>query len=210
MVWSGCITSTLQHQATAMICGSVMISSAIPKQNRSKTPFSWRHPCEQAVCTMRYPPKAPTFVTRQSLLGMHALRFFPSVSLGYWGKFFGWPVPSLAKDVRAGGVSVIGRRFRWDRRRSRAATWFPARSRAGARWGTAYPSGGRGFSGASGRSAPGAPPARRGSPFLPRNGEKEGRGSAPGPRVFMAARSHSLIFGIVVSGTAESLLLPVS
>ena len=33
-----------------------------------------------------------------------------------------------------------------------------------------------------GRSAPGAPPARRGSPFLPRNGEKEGRGSAPGPR----------------------------
>ena len=33
-----------------------------------------------------------------------------------------------------------------------------------------------------GRSAPGAPPARRGSPFLPRNGEKEGRGCAPGPR----------------------------
>ena len=33
-----------------------------------------------------------------------------------------------------------------------------------------------------GRSAPGAPPARRGSPFLPRNGEKEGRGFAPGPR----------------------------
>ena len=30
-----------------------------------------------------------------------------------------------------------------------------------------------------GRSAPGAPPARRGSPFLPRNGEKEGRGQAP-------------------------------
>ena len=36
---------------------------------------------------------------------------------------------------------------------------------------------------ALGRSAPGAPPARRGSPFLPRNGEKEGRGFAPGPRV---------------------------
>ena len=34
------------------------------------------------------------------------------------------------------------------------------------------------------RSAPGAPPARRGSPFLPRNGEKEGRGCAPGPRGF--------------------------
>ena len=31
----------------------------------------------------------------------------------------------------------------------------------------------------SGRSAPGAPPARRGSPFLPRNGEKEGRGRCP-------------------------------
>ena len=30
-----------------------------------------------------------------------------------------------------------------------------------------------------GRSAPGAPPARRGSPFLPRNGEKEGRGPCP-------------------------------
>ena len=30
-----------------------------------------------------------------------------------------------------------------------------------------------------GRSAPGAPPARRGSPFLPRNGEKGGRGQAP-------------------------------
>ena len=36
------------------------------------------------------------------------------------------------------------------------------------------------------RSAPGAPPARRGSPFLPRNGEKEGRGFAPGPRVLRA------------------------
>jgi len=31
----------------------------------------------------------------------------------------------------------------------------------------------------SGRSAPGGPPARRGSPFLPRNGEKEGRGRCP-------------------------------
>ena len=125
MVWSGCITSTLQHQATAMICGSVMISSALPKQNRSKTPFSWRHPCEQAVCTIRYPPKAPTFVTWQSLPDMHALRFFPSVSLGYGGKFFWWPVPGLVKAVRAGGVSVIGRRFRWDRRRLAPARWFP-------------------------------------------------------------------------------------
>ena len=60
----------------------------------------------------------------------------------------------------------------------------PARPRAGERCGTAYPSGGPGSYEASGRSAPGAPPARRGSPFLPRNGEKEGRGSAPGPRFY--------------------------
>ena len=52
----------------------------------------------------------------------------------------------------------------------------PARPRAGERCGTAYPSGGPGSYEASGRGAPGAPPARRGSPFLPRNGEKEGRG----------------------------------
>ena len=56
----------------------------------------------------------------------------------------------------------------------------------------------------------GAPPARRGSPFLPRNGEKEGRGQAPWTPIFIAARSHSLVFGIVVSGTVEGLLLPVS
>ncbi len=61
---------------------------------------------------------------------------------------------------------------------------LPARPRAGERCGTAYPSGGPGSYEASGRSAPGAPPARRGSPFLPRNGEKEGRGSAPGPRFY--------------------------
>ena len=61
---------------------------------------------------------------------------------------------------------------------------LPARPRAGARCGTAYPSGGPSSYEASGRSAPGAPPARRGSPFLPRNGEKEGRGSAPGPRFY--------------------------
>ena len=49
-----------------------------------------------------------------------------------------------------------------------------------------------------------------GSPFLPRNGEKEGRGFAPGPRGLMAARCHSLDFGIVVFGTFEGLLPPVS
>ena len=41
-----------------------------------------------------------------------------------------------------------------DRRRLAPARWVPARSRAGARQGTAYPLGGGGFSGASGRSAP--------------------------------------------------------
>ena len=56
---------------------------------------------------------------------------------------------------------------------------LPARPRAGARCGTAYPLGGPGSYEASGRSAPGAPPTRRGSPFLPRNGEKEGRGRCP-------------------------------
>ena len=68
---------------------------------------------------------------------------------------------------------------------------LPARPRAGARCGTVYPSGGPGSYEASGRSAPGAPPARRGSPFLPRNGEKEGRGQAPWTPGFMA-RSLSL------------------
>ena len=109
---------------------------------------------------------------------MHTLRFFPSVSLGYGGKFFGWPVPGLVKAVRAGGVSVIGRRFRWDRRRSRPATWFPARSRAGARWGTAYPSGGRGFSGASGRSAP-LPRLPGGGPHFSREMGRKRAGALP-------------------------------
>ena len=63
---------------------------------------------------------------------------------------------------------------------------LPARPRAGARCGTAYPLGGPGSYEASGRSAPGAPPTRRGSPFLPRNGEKEGRGQAPWTPSFMA------------------------
>ena len=48
---------------------------------------------------------------------------------------------------------------------------------------------------ALGAQRPVAPPARRGSPFLPRNGEKEGRGQAPWTPSFMAARSHSLVLG---------------
>ena len=57
-----------------------------------------------------------------------------------------------------------------------------APARWGERWGTAYPLGGRGFSGASGRSAPGARRLRRGSPtFFEESRGKEhqgGRGSS--------------------------------
>ena len=60
-----------------------------------------------------------------------------------------------------------------------------------------------------GRSAPGAPPARRGSPFLPRNGEKEGRGCAPGPRGSWPAHFRSLVLGIVVPDRIEGLFPPV-
>ena len=47
-----------------------------------------------------------------------------------------------------------------------------------------------------GAQRPVAPPTRRGSPCLPRNGEKEGRGSAPGPRVFMARLLPLARFGV--------------
>ena len=60
-----------------------------------------------------------------------------------------------------------------------------------------------------GAQRPVAPPARQGSPFLPRNGEKEGWGLRPWTPGIMAARSHSLIFGIVVFGTIVGLLLPI-
>ena len=99
-----------------------------------------------------------------------------------------------------------------------------------------------------GAQRPVAPPARRGSPFLPRNGEKEGRGplssvgssvgtiagwtlqrgfpadsgGEPGflwkkaggkntrgkpldPGFFIAARSHSLVSGLVASDPFEGL-----
>ena len=61
--------------------------------------------------------------------------------------------------------------------------------------GSTYPSGGRGCSEASGRSAP-RPACPAGSPFLPRNGEKEGRGSTPGPPFLWPARCHSLVWGL--------------
>ena len=56
---------------------------------------------------------------------------------------------------------------------------------------------------ALGRSAPGAPPARRGSPFLPRNGEKEGRGQAPWTPGFITRSFPLARFG--VGSAAERL-----
>ena len=47
-----------------------------------------------------------------------------------------------------------------------------------------------------GAQRPGGPPARRGSPFLPRNGEKEGRGQAPWTPVFMARLLPLARFGV--------------
>ena len=44
---------------------------------------------------------------------------------------------------------------------------------------------------------------------LKKVGGKNTRGKPLDP-IFIAARSHSLVFGIVVSGTVEGLLLPVS
>ena len=78
------------------------------------------------------------------------------------------------------GGGAVGRWFRWDHRRSRPATWVPARSRAGERCGTAYPSGGRGFDLPRG-AAPRRAPTRRGPPFLPRNGGKRARGESFSP-----------------------------
>ena len=49
---------------------------------------------------------------------------------------------------------------------------------------------------ALGAQRPVAPPARRGSPFLPRNGEKEGRGQAPWTPGFMARLLPLARFGV--------------
>ena len=62
-----------------------------------------------------------------------------------------------------------------------------------------------------GAAAPrGGPPARRGVPHFSREmGEKEGRGSAPGPR-FFHSRSFPLAgFAVVISATVEGLFPPV-
>ncbi len=51
----------------------------------------------------------------------------------------------------------------------------------------------------------GAADSGGGAPFLPRNGGKRAGGKPPGPPVFMAARSHSLVFGVVVFGAVVGL-----
>ena len=81
----------------------------------------------------------------------------------------------------------------------------PNRTTCQGRHGAAYPLG-ECLGSHLGAQRPVAPPARRGSPFLPRNGEKEGRGCAPGPRGSWPALSRSLVLGIVVFGTIVGLL----
>ena len=112
----------------------------------------------------------------------------------------------LVADQRGGFFfsAGIGRGAGLDRRPA-----APDVGPGGQIFGSTYPTGGRGCSEASGRSAPLPRLPGGGSPFLPRNGEKEGRGCAPGPRVLMAARCHSLGLGIVVSDPFEGLFPPV-
>ena len=83
------------------------------------------------------------------------------------------------------GPSVIGRWFRWDRRRVGPATWFPARSRAGG--------GGvlrtlrvvGAVSTPRGAAPRGTRRLRRGSPtFFEESRGKEHQGQAPGPRFY--------------------------
>ena len=68
------------------------------------------------------------------------------------------------------------------------------------------------FSGEMGTPAGQAGPPGRCAPRVLRSRPPQGYAGpgCPRPPGLGAARSHSLIFGIVVSGTAESLLLPVS
>ena len=72
------------------------------------------------------------------------------------------------------GASAVGRWFCWDR-----CLWAPQVG-PGA-WGAVLRTlrVGGAFPRPRGAAPRGGPPARRGSPFLPRNGEKEGRGRCP-------------------------------
>ena len=93
--------------------------------------------------------------------------------------------------VRSTGLPLVGGPG-LDWRRLAPARWVPARSRAGARCGTVYPSGGPGSYEASGRSAP-LPRLPGGGPHFSREmGRKRAGGKPPGPRVYgplAAARS---------------------
>ena len=71
----------------------------------------------------------------------------------------------------------------------------PNRTTCQGRHGAAYPLG-ECLGSHLGAQRPVAPPARRGSPFLPRNGEKEGRGQAPWTPVFMARLLPLARFGV--------------
>ena len=77
------------------------------------------------------------------------------------------------------GASAVGRWSLLDPRRVDPAGRVPARSRAGGAVGYCVPYRWSGLFRCLGAQRSVAPPARRGSPFLPRNGEKEGRGQAP-------------------------------
>ena len=89
----------------------------------------------------------------------------------------GVPISPEKWGERGPGPSVIGRQFRWNHCRVDPATWVPRR-------------------------------LRRGSPaFFRRKPEERTPGASPWTPGFMAARSHSLVFGIVVSDTIEGLFL---
>ena len=72
-----------------------------------------------------------------------------------------------------------------DHRRSNPARWFPRPVPGGGAVGTTYPSGGRGFSGASGRGALGPPTRQGGSHFSREMGRKE-PGASPWTPGFIA------------------------
>ena len=69
----------------------------------------------------------------------------------------------------------------------------PRRGPGGRISGRTYPTGGRGCSGLGARV--GGPACPAGSPFLPRNGEKEGRGQAPWTPGFYGPLRRSLVLG---------------
>src|SRR5699024_11000505 len=79
------------------------------------------------------------------------------------------------------------------------------------------PAGGAGGMSPSGRclrstlgaQRPGGPAYPAGVPISPEKWGERGPGLRPWTPVFIAARSHSLVFAVVFSGTPEGLFLPV-